>query len=738
VPLFRKSADAGMLAWCRDVVARTGEFGPAMGARDDRELRDLTPAFRERLARGESLDDLLPEAFAAVREAASRTLGQRHYDVQIMGAAAAHRGAITEMRTGEGKTLTITLAAYLNALPGDGVHVLTASDYLASRDAEWMRPVYAFLGLETGALVPHRSGASDIAGRREQYEADITYGSASEFCYDYLYDNLAERPDMCVQRGLNLAIVDEADLILLDEARTTPQVSAALPDRETRYPSAAELAARLRTGLDYTADHRARTISLTESGMRQAEEQFQVTNLYDTANLPLVQLVENALKARELWHRDRDYLVEDGRILAVDPASGRPVPDRVLPDGELQAIEAKEGLPASVGRQVKSLICAWDYLGKYPRLTGLTGTAASDADAYREVYRREVAIIPTNRPMIRVDHPDVFYGTQPEKLAALAAEAATRQQRGQPVLVGASSVEQADQISLLLENGGVAHEVLTARNHEHEARIMASAGVPGAVTVVAKMAGRGVDIVLGGPDGAHRDRVADLGGLCVLGAERPVTERIELHLRGRAGRQGDPGESKLFVSMEDEIVQGVGERARTFGGKVADGKPWPAMSHIFGRLQAGFATGQLAQLRQGIEYDTVLAEQSTAFRAERHVVFAATNLREQTRAIVAAAYGQAGLNRYDEREAELTPTVLRTVERILTLRVMDLAWARHLRAMTDALGEVALRSSTGGGPPLPSYQREAALLYDKYQEQVGRLTAQVLLKETVERLKGLS
>jgi preprotein translocase subunit SecA len=734
-----------MLRWCRDTVARVASFGPAMAELDDEALRALTPAFRDRFSHGETLDELLPEAFAAVREAAGRALGQRHYDVQIMGGAALHRDAIVEMRTGEGKTLTITLAAYLNALPGDGVHVLTASDFLAGRDAAWMRPVYSFLGMETGLLEPV-TGKRDPALRRVQYAADITYASANEFCYDYLYDNLAEEPSGRVQRGRELAIVDEADLILLDEARLVLQVSADARDQENRYERAAVLAAGLEAGQDYEADPRAKTIALTESGMRRAEQEFRVANLYDTANLSLVRLTENALKAKEFYRRDRDYLVEDGRVVAIDQTSGRPAPDRRLADGDVQAVEAKEGVAISPGKRMIAGIATWDYLGLYQRLTGLTGTAVTDADAYRRIYPLGTVVIPTDKPMIRIDHPDVFFATKVLKLTALAEETTRLHQRGQPVLIGVTAVEEADLVSRRLEENGVPHEVLTARNHAREAQIMAKAGLPGAVTVVAQMAGRGVDIVLGGPDGEHRERVADLGGLCVLGAARPVSLRAELHLRGRAGRQGDPGESKFFVSIEDEILLGVSEKVRAMFGKQLNGVTMPMLSRQLGHVQAGYAARLLAALTDGIQYDAVLAEQYKIIRAERAEVFAATDLRAQTRATIeAAAVNKGGaelavrvLRVYDRREAKLTPAVMRKVERRVTLRVIDRVWPQHLQAMNDALGSVTLRATTGGGPPLPGYQREAARLFEQTRALVRDTIVQVLLNEDIEKLKALS
>jgi preprotein translocase subunit SecA len=714
-----KGGEAEVLRWCREVVSRTGDLEPEMRERLDDSFPGLTGSLRDRLARGEPADDLLPEAFAAVREAAARTLGQRHFDVQIMGGAVLHLGKIAEMRTGEGKTLTATLPAYLHALTGPGVHVLTANDYLAKRDAEWMGPVYRFLGLDIGLLATEQR--PDPATRRLAYAADVTYGPWDQFGYDYLRDNLAWERHEIVQRGHRFAVIDEADLILLDEMRTPLSITGPAKQAEpasagARHAEYAALATRLERGAHYDVDEGAKTVSLTEGGTRAAEEHFGVGNLYAEPNLPLVHYVQNALRAKECYLRDRDYVVTGGQAVIIDQTSGRLHHGRRYADGVHEAIEAKEGLEVAAETVQLATIPIWDYLGEYGRLAAMTGTAAADAEACRQLYRLDVVTIPTNRPMIRVDHGDAMFGTEQSKLAALADETATRHAAGQPVLVGAVSIEQANDVSGLLTDRGVAHEVLTSLNQGQEAQILAAAGRLGAVTVVAKMAGRGVDIALGGADGTGRERVADAGGLCVLGAERPGKRRLEMHLRGRAGRQGDPGEAKFFVSFDDYTLKlALGTKQASFWSRHnKDGQAIAAISNGVTKAQAKVAAHETASLTQSREFDRVLTEQRRLIYADRAAAVGGEDLKARVRTLIDEVSGPkaiSALRRYARREAELGPEVARELERRVILAVLDRAWREHLQAMPELLNAISMR--TAGEAALAEYRKEATLAFNR-------------------------
>jgi preprotein translocase subunit SecA len=756
-----------VLRWCRDVVSRVNGLEPSMQALADAGLRALTGSFRERLGRGEPLADVLPEAFAAVREAAVRTLGQRPFDVQIIGGAVLHLGKVAEMRTGEGKTLTATLPAYLHALGADGVHVLTANDYLAGRDAEWMGPVYRFLGLTTGLIRAEPRPAP--ADRRQQYLADVTYGDAHQFGYDYLRDNLAWDWAERVQRGHHFALVDEADLILIDEMRSPMQISGPAEQAKSWHREFAALAVRLERDVDYEIDERNRTATLTASGSQAVAGHFGVNNLYAAPNLTLAHHMGNAIRAKECYHRDRDYIRTGDQVVLIDQASGRPLLDRRYDDGLHEALEAKEGVPVRAEQQQLAMITMWDYLGQYQHIAGMTGTARTDVATYWQIYQRDVVTIPTNKPVIRVDHGDVLYRTQPSKLAALTQAAATRHQAGQPVLIGASSIAESDTISALLTGRGIDHQTLTARNHDHEARILADAGRLGAVTVVARMAGRGVDIVLGGPDGAQREEVADLGGLCVLGAERPPKRRLEMHLRGRAGRQGDPGEAKFFLSYEDELVKAASPVvARLSSRFLPDGEHNPRLSGLLTSIQASTAASEAAWLAESREFDQVLADQRRVIYAERALVARGQNLGEHARQLIsevvhdqvtsASGVGlhadqfwaglralypaelvlqpaeevipQAALPRiaelavadvqriYSRRESELGIPVIRELERRVILSLLDRGWREHMQAMTELLSTISIR--TKGEAALAEYRRGGTQAFNRMRLAVNR------------------
>jgi preprotein translocase subunit SecA len=784
--------EAQLLGWCRDVIAQVGALEAGLRKLSDAELAAQTNRLRSLARSGESLDALLPEAFATVREAAVRTLGQRHYDVQVMGGAIMHLGNVAEMRTGEGKTLAATLPAYLNSLSGDGVHVLTANEYLASRDAEWMRPVYEFLSVDIGLL---RTPA-DTDERRAAYLADVTYGVAEEFCYDFLRDNLAYRTDECVQRGHNFAIVDEADLIMIDAARSLPQMSVPTAQNDVPYPTLAAMVARLQEGVHYTAPLGRPEVILSDEGARAAEDWLGVTNLYDSANLALAHALQNALLAVVRYQRERDYIVVDGTVVPLDPVSGRADRGRTLGEGLLQAVQAKEGLTISPPREPMAIIATYEYLRGYRRLAGMTGTAESEAASYREIYGLDVVVIPTNRPMIRIDDPGPFYGTRQEKLRALAEKVAKRHAVGQPVLIGAGSIPESTEISALLNKHGIAHEVLTAQNNEREAELISCAGRLGAVTIIAKMAGRGVDIVLGGPDASSddRERVADAGGLCVLGAERYLNRRMEMHLRGRAGRQGDPGESELFASFEDEAVIAIaGTGSAAWNKKMLTGKDAVRGTLVTGALargQANWAAVMLQQVKQGLEFDVVLSGQRREIYVERQRIFTSSGLSDSLRELTAQfaieqiySSGDRGDSplQCKERLLQLYPTglaardiaritaerlpgassasaedmvtgdvqrayrlreakvggaaTMRRIERYASLRILDHHWQEHLQEMAALLDGIGLRA-IGGRSPLAEYRRDAGALFQQLLRSIRRDTVRAVFVTEPSVLKG--
>lgn len=758
----RPSGEAAVLAFCLEVAGAVSALEPAAQACSDDDLRARTGKYAERLNGGETAEKLLPEAFATVREAARRAIGLRHHDVQIMGGAALHLGLIAEMRTGEGKTLTATLPAYLAALSGQPVHVMTANDYLARRDRDWMQPVYRFLGLTAGLLEP--AGTPDISVRRAQYAADVTYGPWAEFGYDFLRDNVAIDLDGISQRGLGVAIVDEADLVLIDEMRAPLTLSGPVAEKEDRYEAVARAVATLQPGVHFTADQEARTASLTEAGQAAIEERFGIDNLYDAAHGRLAHLVENAVRALA-YERGRDYLVSNAQVVVIDQKSGRRLPSRYA-DGMHEALEAKEQLPVRPTGQTIATVIFRDYLRQYPRLTGMTGTAVSDASIYHDLYGLDVAAIPANRPVIRIDHPDMLYRTRQSKLAALAADARKRAAAGQPVLIGAMSTADAEAVAALLGGAGTGCEVLAARNFEREAHVLAEAGRPGAVTIVVKMAGRGVDIILGGSATGH-DGVADKGGLCVLGTERTGDRRTELHLRGRAGRQGDPGESQFYLSAEDEIVARLVRVPKL----LADGAEFGMISRELDKAQIRSAAARAQWYQSNVVFDEVLAAQQRSFYADRASILREPDMRTRVTTILndvitvevvgalRAGSGPDALVRtlarlypvasapdirialqdrtrdpepavltavrrdarraYKNREAQLGELVIHNIERRVLLALYDLAWRKHLAAMSDLLASLMIRAA-GKPASLADYQREAAALYAPVTGQIMR------------------
>jgi len=638
-----------------------------VASRSDADLRAKTDEFRRRHGNGESLDDLLPEVFAVVREAAKRTLGQRHFDVQLMGGAAMHLGNIAEMRTGEGKTLTCVLPAYLNAIAGKGVHVVTTNDYLAKRDSEWMGRIHRFLGMEVGVILSQLSPDE----RRTAYNADITYGTNNEFGFDYLRDNMAWSLADCVQRGHNYAIVDEVDSILIDEART-PLIISGPADQSSRwYGEFARLAPMLKRDVHYEVDERKRTVGVSEEGVAFVEDQLGIENLYEAANTPLVGYLNNALKVKELFTKDKDYIVRDGEVLIVDEFTGRVLHGRRYNEGMHQAIEAKEKVEIKAENQTLATITLQNYFRLYDKLAGMTGTAQTEAAELLQIYKLGVVSIPTNMPMIRTDHGDLVYKTEEAKFAAVVEDIAQRHVKGQPVLVGTASVERSEYLSKALVAAGIPHSVLNAKQHDKEALIVAEAGRKGAVTVSTNMAGRGTDIMLGGnptflADVALRSHGLDpvetpqeyeaawettvndaraeveaeakevvaAGGLYVLGTERHESRRIDNQLRGRSGRQGDPGESRFYLSLRDELmvrfngplVESIMTRLR-----LEDDVPIEAkmVSRAIQSAQTQVEQQNFEIRKNVLKYDEVMDLQRKVIYAERRRVLEGEDLRDQ-------------------------------------------------------------------------------------------------------------
>jgi preprotein translocase subunit SecA len=767
----------------------------------DAELREQTDQFKERLGDGETLDDLLPEAFAVVREAARRTLGQFHYKVQLMGGAALHLGNIAEMKTGEGKTLVSTLPAYLNALAGDGVHIVTVNDYLAGRDADWMGRVHRFLGLSVGKILselpPER--------RKAAYQADITYGTNNEFGFDYLRDNMAWSLDDLVQRGHNFAIVDEVDSILIDEARTPLIISGPAEENQRWYLEFARLAPRMKRDEHYEVEEGKRTVAVTEDGVAFVEDQLGIENLYEAANTPLVGYLNNALKAKELYKRDRDYIVNSGEVLIVDEFTGRILHGRRYNEGMHQAIEAKESVQIQQENQTLATITLQNYFRLYTKLSGMTGTAQTEAAELHQIYKLGVVPIPTNMPMIRDDETDLIYKTEDAKFSAVVDDITERHDAGQPVLVGTASVAKSERLAQLLLRRGIPHEVLNAKNHAREAAIIANAGRKGAVTVATNMAGRGTDIMLGGnpefaTDLALRDRgltpdetpeeyeaawadtlekikadvakeheeVVDLGGLYVLGTERHESRRIDNQLRGRSGRQGDPGESRFYLSLGDDLmVRFNGERVAQMMNFLRLPEDVPIEQRMVSKAIQSAQTQmeqQNFEIRKNVlKYDEVMNKQRTVIYDERRTVLEGADLSGQLRDMVAdvvrgyvegatasgyaeewdleqlwtalktlypvslsidEAIDQAGGNKsdltraylieeltadaasaYDAREEELGSDVMREFERRVLLSVLDRKWREHLYEMDYLQEGIGLRAMAQRDP-LVEYQRE--------------------------------
>ncbi|MGD7788097.1 preprotein translocase subunit SecA [Propionibacteriaceae bacterium Y1700] len=774
----------------------------AESAMSDDELRGQTADLRQRLDNGESLESLLPEAFATVREATKRVLGKRHYDVQIMGGAALHLGNIAEMKTGEGKTQVALLPSYLNALGGKGVHVVTVNDYLAEFQSEQMGRVHHFLGLEVGAILASMSPAE----RRKAYAADVTYGTNNEFGFDYLRDNMALSVDDLVQRGHNFAIVDEVDSILIDEARTPLIISGPAEDNNKWYPEFAKLVTRLKRDRHYEVDEKKRTVSINEDGIEVLEDRLGIDNLYESVNTPLISYLQNALKAKELFLADRDYVVIDGEVLIVDEHTGRSLQGRRYNEGLHQAIEAKEKVEIREEYQTLATITLQNFFRMYDKLSGMTGTAMTEASEFQKIYGLGVVPIPTNKPMIREDQKDLIFRTEQAKFEAIIEDVEARYADGQPVLIGTASVAKSEVLSKMLKQAGIKHEVLNAKQHEREAAIVAEAGRKSAVTVATNMAGRGTDIILGGnpefmaeaqlrKEGvdpienaeeyeerwdalltkfedqvqSEHEEVVEAGGLYVVGSERHESRRIDNQLRGRSGRQGDPGESRFYLSLEDKMM-------RVFN---ADAVEWvmqrmnvpddvPIENRTVGRsiasAQAQMESQNFEQRKNVLKYDDVMNRQRHAIYGDRRQVLEGADVEEQLRSTVAKVVEQyvvAGTEgfaeewdlaqlwtdmktlypveldldeyekkqdtleqeelieafiadserAYDEREKSVGEETMREVERQVMLSVLDRKWREHLYEMDYLREGIGLRAMAQRDP-LVEYQREGSVMFN--------------------------
>jgi len=741
------------------IVEKINELEPEISRLSDDELAQKTLEFKEKLKQGATLDDIMIPAFAVVREVAKRKVNMRPFDVQLIGAIVLHEGKIAEMKTGEGKTLVATMPAYLNALTGEGVHIVTVNDYLAKRDRYWMGPIYESLGLTVG-LLQHDSTSTE---RRSAYNADITYGTNTEFGFDYLRDNMALSEDELVQRDFNYAIVDEVDSILIDEART-PLIISGVAEKPTRlYYQFAHIARNLIRDVDYTVDEKLKSVTLTDTGARKVEKMLGIENIYAVSDIDYLSYLIAALKAKELFKKDVDYIVKDGEVIIVDEFTGRLMYGRRYSDGIHQAIEAKEGLKIRQEAQTLATITLQNYFRMYKKLAGMTGTAATEADEFLKIYGLEVVVIPTHKPMIRIDYPDAVYKTEKAKFKAIIKEISELYKIGRPVLVGTRSIEKSELLSSMLKKLGIPHQVLNAKYHEKEAEIIARAGQKGSVTIATNMAGRGVDIVLG-------EGVAELGGLHIIGTERHESRRIDNQLRGRAGRQGDPGSSRFYVSLEDELMRLFGsEKIRGIMDKlgVDEDQPieHPIISKAIESAQKKVESYHFDIRKHLLEYDDVMETQRRVIYQERKKILTRENLKDSVLSImndysteIAETYipkDQVGVwdlegfvselkntfnididiqkikertydeilsmckerisNRYEEKEREIGPELLRQAEKFIMLRAVDTHWIEHLENMDFLKEGIGLRAY-GQRDPLIEYKKEA---YEMFQDMLS-------------------
>jgi preprotein translocase subunit SecA len=820
-----RAGEGKILRQLTKIAAEVNTFEDAIVPLSDEELRAKTQEFKTRLTQGEDLDDLLPEAFAVVREAAKRTLGQRHYDVQLMGGAAMHMGNIAEMKTGEGKTLVATLPSYLNALAGKGVHVVTTNDYLAERDSEWMGRIHRFLGLTVGVIVNSMSPSE----RREAYNCDVTYGTNNEFGFDYLRDNMAWSLEDCVQREHFFAVVDEVDSILIDEART-PLIISGPADKATKwYVEFSNIVNQLSRDTHYEVDEKKKTVAVIEAGVTKVEQLLGIENLYEAANTTLIGYLNNAVRAKELFKRDKDYVVMNGELLIVDEHTGRMLSGRRYSDGLHQALEAKERIEIQNENQTLATITLQNYFRLYSKISGMTGTAMTEASEFHQIYKLGVVPIPTNRPMQRIDAADLVYKSEAGKFIAVAQDIVERHRKGQPVLVGTVSVEKSEELSAVLKKNGVPHEVLNAKHHEREAMIIARAGVKGAVTVATNMAGRGTDIMLGGnPEfmadfelqrrgispvenaaeyeaawpielakqkeavASGHEEVVALGGLYVLGTERHESRRIDNQLRGRSGRQGDPGESRFYLSLQDDLMRrfnsGMVERFLSAAGLPEDAPIESKMvSNAIKSAQTQVEAQNFEIRKNVLKYDDVMNRQRGVIYGERRLVLEGEDISTQVGQFLAdtiQAYVDAetaegfaedwdleklwtalrlvypisltvdglisevgsigGLDAeflaariiedaeaaYIKREAELGPEVMRELERKVLLSVLDRKWREHLYEMDYLQEGIGLRAMAQRDP-LVEYQREGYELFSAMMDAIKEELASLVFNVEV-------
>ncbi len=752
---------------------------PEISALSDDALRAKTAEFRERLAAGETLDDLLYEAFAVVREASRRVLGLRPFDVQLMGGIVLHDGDIAEMKTGEGKTLVAVMPMYLNALAGEGAHLVTVNDYLARRDADWMGDIYRFLDLEVGVIQANMSPEE----RRVAYNADVTFGTNSEFGFDYLRDNMAMRLEECVQRGHSYCIVDEVDSILIDEARTPLIISGAPETAAGTYRDFARIVPRLKPGDDYEVDEKQRTVSVTESGVAKVEKALNIDNLYKDVNGALVNHLVQALRAQALYHNDNEYVVKDGEVLIVDEFTGRVLDGRRYSEGLHQAIEAKEHVPIREENQTLATITLQNYFRLYDKLAGMTGTAKTEEDEFRTIYALDVVQIPTNVAMVRIDQNDFIFTTRTDKYTAVVNDIVERHEKGQPVLVGTVSVEVSELLATLLERRGVPHNVLNAKQHEREAEIIKGAGQAHAVTIATNMAGRGVDIKLG-------EGVPELGGLYVLGTERHESRRIDNQLRGRSGRQGDAGESRFYLSAEDDLIRlFAGDRMYKVLNRLGPGEG-EALEHrmlsgVVERAQKKVEELNFMRRKNVLQYDEVMNEQRRVIYSQRRRILEGEDFVDQVRemieqvvestvtlALADAQYAEDwdidallvslrvvydpsitkadiedlstpdevaelavddALTQYDEREKLIGEEQMRAVERAVMLSIVDVRWKDHLLDMDYMQEGIHLRA-LGQRDPLAEYKTEGFGLFEDMLGGVRQSVVMTLLKNSPEDL----
>ncbi|HDZ00238.1 MAG TPA: preprotein translocase subunit SecA [Nitrospirae bacterium] len=812
-----------------EVVEQINDLEPSISRLSDAELKAKTDEFRKRIDAGESLDDLLPEAFAVVRETSIRILNMRHFDVQLIGGIVLHRGKIAEMKTGEGKTLVATLAVYLNALDGRGAHVITINDYLAKRDAQWMGPLYHFLGLSSG-IVQHDSSFiydpsyhSDDSRlkylrpveRKEAYGADITYGTNNEFGFDYLRDNMKYHINDYVQRELNYAIVDEVDSILIDEARTPLIISGPSEESTDKYYKIDKIIPRLKKDIDYTIDEKAKNAILTEEGNTKVEKLLGTGNLYDPANVELVHHVNQGLRAHALFKRDVDYIVKDNEVIIVDEFTGRLMPGRRWSDGLHQAIEAKEGVKIASENQTLATITFQNYFRMYNKLAGMTGTADTEAAEFAKIYNLEVLVIPTNKPMIRQDNPDIIYKTEKAKFNAVTDEIVDCHKRGQPVLVGTISIERSEILNSMLKKKKIPHSVLNAKYHENEAEIIAQAGRSGAITIATNMAGRGTDIVLGGnPEGIAKDmlgekrnyteeeynkalekarkqcekdkeKVLAAGGLHILGTERHEARRIDNQLRGRSGRQGDPGSSRFYLSLEDDLMRVFGsDRIAGLMGKLGMDESQPIehkwVSKAIESSQKKVEAHNFDIRKHLLEYDDVNNQQRTEIYSFRREILTSESLKNRIsemmenvlddilavhcpedkhpeewdmKGLRESLYGQFAIypelepmpfeelrdrlmneiNRaYENKEQELGSETFRYLEKMILLQVVDTQWKDHLLSMDYLKEGVGLRGY-GQRDPLIEYKKEAFEIFADLSDRVASEVVSRLMKVRIAR-----